>query len=55
MDKHQKEYVLREQLGVIREELGENADSEADEYEKKPSELDARLRKGKDEKRDKAL
>ena len=40
-DKHQKEYVLREQLGVIREELGENADSEADEYEKKLSELDA--------------
>lgn len=40
VDKHQKEYVLREQLGVIREELGENADSEADEYEKKLSELD---------------
>ena len=34
VDKHQKEYVLREQLG-------ENADSEADEYEKKLSELDA--------------
>ena len=41
VDKHQKEYVLREQLGVIREELGENADSEADEYEKKLSESDA--------------
>lgn len=41
VDKHQKEYVLREQLGVIREELGENADSEADVYEKKLSELDA--------------
>lgn len=41
VDKHQKEYVLREQLGVIREELGENADSEADEYEKKLSKLDA--------------
>lgn len=41
VDKHQKEYVLREQLGVIREELGENADLEADEYEKKLSELDA--------------
>lgn len=41
VDKHQKEYVLREQLGVIREELGENADSEADEYEKKLFELDA--------------
>ena len=41
VDKHQKEYVLREQLGVIREELGENADSDADEYEKKLSKLDA--------------
>ena len=41
VDKHQNDYVLREQLGVIREELGENADSEADEYEKKLSELDA--------------
>lgn len=41
VDKHQKEYVLREQLGVIREELGENADSEADEYDKKLSKLDA--------------
>ena len=41
VDKHQKEYVLREQLVVIRVELGENADSEADEYEKKLSELDA--------------
>ena len=41
VDKHQKEYVLREQLGVIREELGENADSEADEYDKNLSELDA--------------
>ena len=56
MDKHQKEYVLREQLGVIREELGENADSEADEYEKKLSELDAPdYVKEKTKKEDKAL
>ncbi len=41
VDKHQKEYVLREQLGVIREELGDDADSEADEYEKRMNELDA--------------
>ncbi len=41
VDKHQKEYVLREQLGVIREELGDDADSEADEYEKHMNELDA--------------
>ncbi len=41
VDKHQKEYVLREQMGVIREELGDDADSEADEYEKRMNELDA--------------
>ena len=41
VDKHQKEYVRRGPVGVIGEELGENADSEADEYEKKLSELDA--------------
>lgn len=41
VDKHQKEYVLREQLGVIREELGEDADSEADDYENRLKELDA--------------
>ena len=36
VEKHQKEYVLREQLALIREELGEtNTDSDAEEYEKK--------------------
>ena len=34
MDKHQKEFILREQLKVIREELGEdNAQTEAQEFE----------------------
>ena len=36
VEKHQKEYVLREQMALIREELGEtNTDSDAQEYEKK--------------------
>ena len=34
VDKHQKEYLLREQLKVIREELGEDTTfSDADEFE----------------------
>jgi ATP-dependent Lon protease len=42
VDKHQKEYVLREQMALIREELGEtNTDSDADEYEKKLDDLKA--------------
>ena len=42
VEKHQKEYVLREQLALIREELGEtNTDSDAKEYEKKLEELQA--------------
>lgn len=42
VDKHQREYVLREQMALIREELGEtNIDSEIEEYEKKLSELQA--------------
>ena len=42
VEKHQKEYVLREQLALIREELGEtNTDSDAEEYEKKLKELQA--------------
>lgn len=36
VEKHQKEYVLREQMALIREELGEtNTDSDAQEYEKR--------------------
>ena len=42
VDKHQKEYLLREQLKVIREELGEDTTfSDADEFEEACSELDA--------------
>lgn len=42
VDKHQKEYLLREQLKVIREELGENTTfSDADEFEEACSKLDA--------------
>lgn len=42
IDKNQKDYILREQLKVIREELGEdNPMSDADEYEKKLKSLKA--------------
>lgn len=42
VDKHQREYLLREQMSVIREELGEeNAQSDADEYLERVESLDA--------------
>ena len=42
VDKHQKEYLLREQLKVIREELGEDTTfSDADEFEEACSKLNA--------------
>lgn len=42
VDKQQKEYLLREQLKVIREELGEDTTfSDADEFEEACSKLDA--------------
>ena len=42
VDKHQKEYLLREQLKVIREELGEDSTfSDADEFEEACSKMDA--------------
>jgi ATP-dependent Lon protease len=43
VDKSQKEYLLREQMKVIREELGEdtNNDQEADAYEEQLAALDA--------------
>ena len=42
MDKNQRDYILREQLKVIREELGEESTSDiAEEYRKKVSELQA--------------
>ena len=42
IDKNQKEYILREQMKVIRQELGEdNTLSDADEYQKKTDALKA--------------
>ncbi len=41
VDKNQRDYLLREQLHVIREELGEDAYSEADQFTKALSELKA--------------
>lgn len=42
VDKNQREYILREQLKLIREELGEESVSDmADEYGKKLEQLDA--------------
>lgn len=42
VDKNQKDYLLREQMQVIREELGEsNTETDAKEYEKKLQELQA--------------
>ncbi len=41
LDKNQKEHILREQIQVIREELGEDYLADAEELEKKVNELDA--------------
>lgn len=42
IDQNQKEYILREQMKVIRQELGEdNAMSDAEEYQKKLAQLKA--------------
>ena len=41
IDKNQKDYILREQMKVIREELGEDLLSDADEYEKQLASLKA--------------
>lgn len=42
IDKNQKDYILREQMRIIREELGDdNPDSDADEYEKQLAHLKA--------------
>ncbi len=41
VDKHQKEYILREQMKVLREELGEDETNEADHLEEKLSALKA--------------
>ena len=42
VDKHQREYILREQLKLIREELGEDTTiSDAEEFAQKAEALDA--------------
>ncbi|MCI8661304.1 MAG: endopeptidase La [Lachnospiraceae bacterium] len=41
VEKNQRDYILREQLKIIRQELGEDSMSDADEYEKKLSALKA--------------
>ncbi|MBE6703099.1 MAG: endopeptidase La [Ruminococcaceae bacterium] len=51
LGRHQKEYYLREQVRVIQEELGEDGDSEIDEYERRikaaklPEEVEKKLLK----------
>ncbi len=41
VDKNQRDYILREQMKIIRQELGEDPVSESDEYENKLSALKA--------------
>lgn len=41
IDKNQKDYILREQMRIIRQELGEDSMSDADEYEKQLKALKA--------------
>ena len=57
VDQHQREYILREQLKLIREELGEDsAVSDAEEFENAPEETEGSERgKGKDTQRDQPL
>ena len=51
LSRNQKEYYLREQLRVIQEDLGEDGDSEIDEYERRikeaklPAEIEKKLLK----------
>ncbi|MCR5468943.1 MAG: endopeptidase La [Lachnospiraceae bacterium] len=51
VDKNQKEYLLREQMKVIREELGDNSESEIEDFEKSlkklkaPKEVKAKIKK----------
>lgn len=41
VDQHQREYILREEMAVIREELNEDGDAEADEFVVMANELEA--------------
>ena len=51
MDRHQREYILREELKVIRQELGEDSGiSDAEEFEEAAAKLGSTGRgKGKAE------
>ncbi len=54
LSRNQKDYYLREQIRVIQEELGEDGDSEIDEYERRikaaklPAEIEKKLLKEND-------
>ncbi len=54
LSRNQKEYYLREQIRVIQEDLGEDGDSEIDEYERRikeaklPAEMEKKLLKEND-------
>lgn len=41
LDQHQKEYILREQMKVIKDELGDSSTSDADTYEERLEQLQA--------------
>ena len=41
LEKNQREYVLREHMKMIQQELGEDVENEADEYQKKLEDLEA--------------
>ncbi len=41
VDKNQKDYILREQMNVIRQELGDSSESETEELARKVEELEA--------------
>ena len=45
VDGNQKRYILREQMDIIRKELGEDEESEADEFEKELDRFQRRLRR----------
>lgn len=41
VDRNQKEYMMREQMALLREELGDNGDEEIEEFKEKVDKLDA--------------
>ena len=49
IDKNQKEYILREQMKIIRQELGEDTSlSDADDYQEKAREVRRQKRRVKE-------